>query len=363
MLVSSLILTVLPQSFTGVILTRTISGLGFGSSYIAFIIYGSEIASPKVRAQLLFALHLCLTFGMFLFTIFSLSRNFALVMRLMSGFTAAFALLSIALGYFKLHSSHVFMMQNNSKDALERFQYFQQDSTDNPHVESETMQTFIIEEKKRRADFLGRHNVSALLIILLVKVGYLSVFNALHNFYRAVFLSTYLTVSDTNYSFMIMMGTRLSGCISGLFALDRITKRLQYFIAAISIAVLLFIFGALLLTYQPLSIWTPTIFFIPLEFLLGFGVSPIADILKGELFPLKEKPVSIATTIVVEEAIHMVCFLLLYSWITWLGSVPRTLIFVFAVILLGCGIGVLILLKDSRQQSLRMVSNLYSDKR
>jgi hypothetical protein len=356
------ILIILPATYTGVVISRTLFGLGFGAAYITFIIYASEISSPKVRAHLMLSLHLFSTFGMFLFTVFCLGTNLTLAFRITGSFTVALVLVSAALAHFTMKSSHIFMMQNNSKDALERFQFFQQDSTENPHVESETMLSYIIEEKKRRYDFLGRHNSTALVVVLLVKFGYLSIFNALHNFYRIVLLSAFLTIGDTNIAPMTMMGTRLCGCIAGFFLLDYITKRLQYFISAVVISFLLFIFGTLLVIYQSLYIWTPMLFFIPLEFSLGIGLSPIADILKGELFPLKEKPVSIATTIVFEELIHIICIILLYSWIFSLGSVPRTLTFIFGAITLVLGFGVLILLRDSRKQSLRLVANLYSDK-
>lgn len=363
MLVGSILSIILPTNYVAVITSRTLLGFGFGSAYISYIIYGSEISSPKARAQILFMLHFFLTIGMFLFSFFALFASHTTVIIITGSISVAFNLISTGIGYFKMKSSHIFMMQNNSKDALERFQYFQLDSTENPHVESETMQTFIIEEKKRRYDFFGRHNLSALVVILLVKFGYLSVFNALHNFYRIVYMSSFLSVGATNFSQAIMMATRLCGCTVGFFFLDRITKRLQYFIPAIIISTLLLIFGALLVSYQSLFIWTPVVIFIPVEFFLGAGLSPLADILMGELFPLKEKPLSIALTIVFEQVIHILCIILLYGWIAWLGSIPRTLTFIFGVITLVCGVGVLAMLKDSRKQSLREVSNLYSDKR
>lgn len=362
MAIGSIILIVFPGLYVGVVASRVVFGIGFGSSYITSIIYASEISSPKVRAHSMFSLHLFLTFGMFLFTVFCLGTNLTLALRVTGSFTLAITVVSFTLGYFTMKSSHIFMMQKNSKDALERFQFFQQDSTENPHVESETMQNYIIEEKKRRYQFFGRHNSTALVVVLLVKIGYLSVFNALHNVYRAVLLSAFLSIGDTNYSPVVMMGTRLCGCIVGFFLLDRITKRLQYFIPAIIISVSLFIFGILLVIYQSQPIWTPMLFIIPIEFFLGIGLSPIADILKGELFPLKEKPVSIATTIVFEEVIHIICIILLYSWIFSLGSVPRTLTFIFGAITLVFGFCALLLLRDSRKQSLRLVANLYSDK-
>ena len=307
-------------------------------------------------------LHFTLTLGMFLFSTFSLTTNFRFVMLLKGALSTALTVFSISLGYFKLKSSHIFMMQNNSNDALERLQYFQQDSTDSCHVERETMQSYIIEEQKRRYDFFGFHNISALLVILLVQFGYLSVFNALHNFHRAVLLSAYLTFEGTDYSHLAMMGTRLCGSIIGLLVLDRITKRLQFFTPAIIISLLLCIFGILLFVYQYLNIWSPMIFFLPLELLLGIGLSPIVDILKGELFPLKEKPVSIAVVIVVGETMHILSILLLYTWVQSLGSTPRILPFIFGAITLVCGIAVFLLLRDSRKQSLRLVANLYSNK-
>lgn len=363
MMIASIVLISAPNSFAGILIARIIFGLGFGSSYIKSIIYSSEISSPHVRAQSTYLLHFFLTVGMFMFSLFSLQTNFRLTVQLMGGISIGLIALSAALGFFKLKSSHIFLMQNNSKDALERFEYFQQDSTDNPHVESETMQNYIIEEKKRRFDFFGRHNTSAMVVILLLSIGYLSVFNALHNFYRAIFLSVGLATQATSFSEMVMMGTRLCGCVFGFFVLDRISKRLHYFIPAVTVSLLLFIFGIVLQVNQYIYIWMPMIFFIPLEFFLGVGFSPIADILKGELFPLKEKPVSITITIFFEELLHILCIILKNTWIFSLGAVPRSLPFIFGSITLVCGVAVMLLLRDSRKQPLRMVANLYSDKR
>jgi MFS family permease len=345
MMVSSIFLSIFPENYIVVIIARSVFGVGFGSTYLTSIMYGSEIASPKVRAQLLFLIYVFTVLGMFLFGLFIMSRSITAILQLSGAISAALSFLSAAVAYFKLKSSHIYLMQNNSNDALERFQYFQQDSTDNPHVESETLQSLIIEEKKRRYNLHGRHNVSALLAICLVKIGYLSISNALHSFYR-----------------LILLGTRLCGCIVGFLLLDRITKRLQYFIPTITISIGLLIFWILLMIYNFLYIWTPLIFFIPLEFFLGIGLSPIADILKGELFPLKEKPVSIAIAIAFGEILHIVCLAVLYSWIFSLGSIPRTLPLIFGAITLVCGVGVAIVLKDSRKQSLRLVANLYADK-
>lgn len=365
MLIASIILIIAPNSFIGVLTARSGFGLGFGSSYIAAIIYGSEVSSPNVRAHFIFLLHIFLTLGMFIFSIFTLSVNFTIVPRLVGSLSTAFIPISAAVAFFKLKSSHIFLMQINSKDALERFRYFQLDSADDSRVcECEATQIYVIEEKKRRFDFFGRHNISALLVILFIEIGYLSVFNALHNFHRAVYLSVYLSIGARNYSLMIMMGGRLVGCIIGFILLDRVSKRLQYFIPALIISMLLFAFGILMYVYELTNIWTPALFFIPLEFLVGVGLSPFADILKSELFPLKEKPISIATTIVFAEVLHSVSLIFLHTWIFSLGSfaIPRVLPLIFGTFTLICGVAIFFFLKDSRKESLRIVSNLYSYK-
>lgn len=363
MLIASIVLIASPSHYATVLISRLVFGLGFGSSYIAAIIYGSEISSPNIRAHFLFLLHLFLTFGMFIFSLFTLSVNFYLVPRFIGSFTTAFVLLSAVVGYFKLKPSHIFLMQIDSKDALERFQYFDGDNKVNPHLECEALQNCIIEEKKRSFEFFGRHNISSLLIILFADIGYNSVFNALHNFLRAVLLSVYLSFGARNYSLMIMMVTRLCGSIVGFFILDRISKKLQYFIPALIISLLLFIFGILFFVQDNLRIWIPVLFFIPLEFFVGVGLSPIGDILKGELFPLKEKPISIATTIFFNEAFQCISLIFLHTWIFSLGSFNdmRVLPIIFGGLTLVCSIGVYLFLKDSRKESLRVVSNLYSN--
>lgn len=356
---ASIILSILPDSFIGLSLSRTIFGLGFGSIYISSIIYASEITSAEFRAKAIFTLQSFVTLGMFIFSVLCLTRNFDLVLRVTGIVSAIFSIVSLALGYFTMKTSHIFMMRNNSRDAKQRFQYFHRDRADS--IEYETTVSYMIEESKRKFNFLSKHNVSALIVVSLVKIGYLSLFNALHNSYRSLFLSTLLSFDDTNYSEFTMMGTRLVGCFSGFFILDHLSKRSQYLISTVTISTLLFAFGALFIIDKLQWIWMPLIFFIPIEFFIGFGMSQLDDILKGEIFPFKEKSLSIATAIVLEQCIHIIFIILLYSWVFSLGSVPRILTVVFGAITLVCGFALFFLLRDSRRQNLVQVSNLYSN--
>lgn len=57
----------LSGEYYGILIGRLLSGLGFGSTYLSFIMYGSEISSPKVRAQLIYLLHFFFTVGIVFF--------------------------------------------------------------------------------------------------------------------------------------------------------------------------------------------------------------------------------------------------------------------------------------------------------
>lgn len=371
-LVASITLSMLPNNFITIVVSRTLFGLGFGSIYIISIMYASEISATKFRAKAIFTLHLSLTLGMFLFAllVLSLAPDFDLILRLSAIVSLVCSVASAAVGYFTMKTSHIFMMMKSCREseARDRFQYFNRDSAavDN-NVELESLQTYIIEERKRSFNFLGSHNVTGLITVMLVKLGHLSIFNALHNAYRTLFLSVFLTIDDINYSELTMLGARLIGCITGLLlAVDQLSKKQQFFISTLASSLLLFTFGTLLTTStdQLNLIWLPVTLFIPIECLHGFGVSQLDDVLSGEVFPFKEKAVSIATTIVFEQCVHIVFIIVYYSWIFSLGSAPNTLTFAFGGVSLACGLLLLhpAFLRDSRRLSLVEVAHLYSNK-
>ena len=61
--VGSVVMVSLSKEYYGLVIGRVLSGLGFGSTYLSFIMYGSEIASPKARTQLIYFLHFFFTVG------------------------------------------------------------------------------------------------------------------------------------------------------------------------------------------------------------------------------------------------------------------------------------------------------------
>lgn len=320
--------------------------------------YGSEIASPNVRAQFIYLLHFFITVGIFLYSIFQLNI-------VTGAFSISFSIISGIIGYFRLKSSHIWLMQKNNQDALERLQYFQRDiNSQDIQPEAMSIQAHIDDELQRNYKFLGRHNVSSFLIALLAKLGYLSIFNMLHNITRILYLTTFLSFGGFNYATIIMMAANVAGGITGFFILDLISKRFQYFLSASIISILLFIFATLIFALNNIYIFTPAIFFIPLEFLVGFGIGPLPVVLKAEIFPIKEKPYSIASIVAIEELIQISFVIVVYNILFSISNIiiVNIAIICFGAVLLVCAIGILLLLKDSRKKSLKIISTLYSNK-
>lgn len=356
MFVASLIFMALPTNFFGVLGARLLAGFAFGCSYLTSLMYISEISFPAIRAQKLFLIHFSITFGMFLHSCFTASGIFLLT----GSVSIALIVVSLPLGYKKMLPSPYYMMHNHSRDTIERILYFSNEKTvtDKMHLEADIAYNHVLKENKRSFSFCSYHNTTSLLIVIFVKIGYLSTFNIVHNFLRSLFMRSFLL----EFTEPISLASRLLGAIFGFFILDRISKKWHFAIPLFTIAAILIAFGCLLTLELVNYIWTPLAFFIPLEFLIGIGVGGMSEILKAEIFPFRERKASIAFSYFVEEIVHILSIIIHYGYVFTLGSNPSFWPFIFAPFAAISGIFVVFTLKDSRKESLKDVSMAHSQK-
>lgn len=356
MLIASIIFMALPTNYFGIFGARLLAGFAFGCSYLTSLMYISEISSPAVRTQNLFLLHFSITLGMFLHAVFTASGIFLLT----GSVSIALILASLPLGYFKMLPSPFYLMTNNSKDIIERVLYFsnQENVDDKMHLEANETYSHVIHENKRAFNFWSYHNTTSLLVVIFVKIGYLSTFNIVHNFLRSLFMRSFLL----EFTEPVALASRLFGAFCGFFILDRVSKKWQFAIPLFSIAIILITFGCLLILELVNFIWIPLTFFIPLEFLIGIGVGGMSEILKAEIFPLRERKASMAFSYFVEEIVHILSIIIHYGYVFTLGSNPSFWPFIFAPFAILSGIFVVLTLKDSRKESLKDVSMAHSTK-
>lgn len=350
MLAASIIFMALPTNYFGIFGARLLAGFAFGCSYLTSLMYIAEISSPAVRAQNLFLVHISIVLGMLLHAIFTASGIFYLT----GSVSIALVLVSLPLGFFKMLPSPFYLMQNHSKDIIERILYFSNEEcvSDKMHLEADIAYNHVLWENKRAFHFLSYHNLTSLLIVIFVKIGYLSSFNIIHNFLRTLFMKSFLL----EYTEPVALASRLLGAVFGFFILDRVSKRWHFAIPLFAIAALLVAFGCILALELVNYIWTPLAFFIPLEFLIGIGVGGMGEILKAEIFPFRERKASMAASYFVEEMVHILSIIIHYGYVFTLGSNPPFWPFIFAPFALVSGIFVVYNLKDSRRETLRDVS-------
>lgn len=354
MLLASVIFMTLPTNFYATLGVRLLSGFSFGCSYITSQMYASEISSPAIRIQNLFLIHFSITLGMFLHAAFTASGIF----YFMGSFSIALMIIALPIIYTNVLSSPVCLIQRGSKDVVERTLYFSSQSTvtDKMHMQLGEMQSHIMSETSRPFNFSSYHNTNSLLIVIFVKIGYLAVFNIVHNYLRALFMRSFLM----EFTEMTSLASRLLGAIVGFFLLDRVAKKWQFASASFLAALILIAFGCLLTFERVNYIWTPLAFFLPLEFLTGFGIGGTSEILKAEIFPFRERKASMAFTYFVEEILHIFSIIIHYSYVFSLGSNPSYWPFIFAPLGIISGIYVMYSMRDSRKESLRDVSVRYS---
>jgi energy-converting hydrogenase Eha subunit E len=355
MMIGSILITLMSTNYYGILTARIFFGLSFGTSYISSLKYCAEISSPETRVQFLFIQHFHLTLGMLLHALFQITHLSSFLMGI-SGMI--FSLASLPFGYLKMLPSSIFLIQKHysEEEVLERSLYFQYKNTDRVHMELEEIHKHIIDEKKRGFKFYSQHNMEALLTVVFIKFGYLSVYNIYHNYLRLIFMRSFLL----EYIEVMSLTARLLGAVIGFFLLDRILKKLQFSLPAIVISILLLAFGILLSLNGFSQIWMPVAILLPVEFFLGVGVAGMSEIVKAEIFPLKERATSLSLTIFIEELIHVLMIILVYTLLLNLGSNPSLWPFVFAGTTLASGLIVLIVLKDSRKESFHHVTKLYS---
>lgn len=334
-----------------ILTTRILIGFASGSNYISSLFYISEISSKEIRAQLVLFQHLCLTIGMFLHAISdAFDAQFGMGIGLV-----VISCLSFPIGYYTMKESPVYLILNNNQDSLKRLKYFCNEKDDVIDLEHDALQSYLIEEERRKCNFFGRHNILTLLVIIMIQSSYIIVFNALHNYLRLIFMKSFLM----KWTETVALSARIIGTIASFSILDCVSKKLQFTIPSGVISIILVTFGVLIIFYS--QIWLPLIFFISVEFFLGLGMAGMNEILKSELFPIKERWMSISVAHFFEEGMQIISLVILYSWAFGLGSSPTYWPFIFAAMLIVCSILIFFVLKDSRKEHLIDACMLYSE--
>lgn len=334
-----------------ILTTRILTGFAFGSTYISSLFYISEISSKETRAQFVLFQHLCLTIGMFLHAISdAFNAHYGMGIGLVM-----ISCLSFPIGYYTMKESHVYLILNNNNESLKRLKYFRNEKDDVLDLEHDALQSYLIEEERRKCNFFNRHNILTLLVIIMVQNSYIFVFNTLHNYLRLIFMKSFLM----KWTETVALSSRIIGTITSFFLLDCISKKLHFIIPSGIISIILVTFGALIIFFS--HIWLPLIFFISAEFFLGLGMGGMNEILKSELFPIKERWMSISVTQFFEEGMQIISLVILYSWAFGLGSSPTYWPFIFATLLIISSILIFFVLKDSRKEHLINACMLYSE--
>ena len=185
--ISSVFLIVQPNEPWAILTCRILGGFAAGINYNTFIIYGSELSSPKLRSHIIFLLHLFMVFGLFIFSIINISS----VNLIMGSITLIFSVASGVIGFFTLQPSPIYLLNLDCEtEALMSYKHFNRtyEAASNAENEMYKMRSLIVAEDNRRISLISIHNLKTLLLVILAKLTFVGLFNATQNSIKIVLL-------------------------------------------------------------------------------------------------------------------------------------------------------------------------------
>lgn len=287
--------------------------------------------------------------------------------------TITTSVLSTVFGYFLVHNSPIqFLQMSKESEAYKSLAYFQQNTYQNPHIEIETLKAALVVENNRPLAIRKRHNTTSMLIILLLKIGYLAFFNIMFRSIRLTFTASLLTIDSNTNLFRTTIAdslytiARLVGLVFGVVFITKLSHRCRYVISGLVSGGLIAILGIVLNISRAFTDFNPNyiqwiIFavFMTAELFFGFGVAMVPDIILAEILPIREKRYSIGILIVVEHIIQIILNVLYIQNVLYQNL--EFFMPILSIFTCSAALAAFALLKDTRNKSLLEVANIYKN--
>lgn len=285
--------------------------------------------------------------------------------------TITTSILSTIFGYFLVHNSPLqFLYKSKESEAYKSLAYFQHNTYQNPHIEIETLKAALVVENNRPLAMGKRHNTTSMLIILLLKIGYLAFFNIMFRSIRLLFTHSLFPIDSTSNLFpatitdTLYTVARLVGLVIGVACVTKLSHRNHYVMSGLVSGGLIAILGIVLNISRAVTDFNPNyiqwiIFgvFLTAELFFGFGVAMVPDIILAEILPIREKRYSIGIVICIEHIIQIIINVLYIQ-----NVLNQNLVFfmpIFAIFTCSTALAAYVLLKETRNKSLLEVANIY----
>lgn len=352
----------LTTEFIATISSRVMCGTAYGLNILCSLIYISEISSINNRAQNISILPLSLVVGYFILSLNSNSNSSILI----GSTSIACSIMALSVACFRVHQSPIMMLSKGKElKAYKSFTYFQHDIKTSAHIEIQTLKAAIILERKRPFGLVKRHNVTSAVVIILLKMGYVVFANIFCSNIRLVLAAPVFSFGNAfvRWTNTVLLAARLLGIGVGYFIAKHKTKRFQFVLSGMLTGCLVLALGIFFITTSAFNvptsgglIWLAPIIVIASEITFGLGIATIPDIVLAEIFPLRERQISIAIIIVLEQIVQIVLTVI------HLQNIEKPFEYLTAfvgVIVLSSTLGGLALLKDTKNKPLLEVANIY----
>lgn len=332
-----------------VLIGRIFAGLSHGIGYLTVLVHAGEIATPKLRGTFVSTVHMSIFIGVFIHTTFSFqtvdwSRDFMnFKINLWNGIVGfVYVLIGVPLMYFFHEESPVYYIKKQqSQKAQDLMMKLRRETelTDDARLDFEDLHRLVTEDLAEGEAICEPKNIRSMILMVCLRLAFICTFNMPVNLSWLEASSDGFTNGDNSSTALVLMSVRLPTLIMALLFIDSWRRILASISLGGAALIMLTLYISTVIEgisdNVSLMIWLAVLF----QIFSALGVGLHADIYSTECFSSIKKPTSIALTVSVEYAVHIL--LVLYNFYSIISSV-----WVFAIMtgLLFSTIGLVIFL-------------------
>lgn len=312
--ISAAMFSAYPENIYYIFPARILGGLSYGIVYPTVLIHASEVAIPRLRGMIISSVHFCFIVGVFVTSSSLLpvdrARNYDIDPTRTIGLNGMICIATgLIIAIFFNRESPVFLIRKyRDQDALNIMVRLRSESHETAEIRSEfnEFKLMVMEDGRSNLNIFDRKNRWPLIAVFLTKVIFVASFNMPLNLVWLEATENQVYNGITDPSGMCLSGMRMAILMVTMFLID--LKRIKFYVLSSgfsAVVLILLIYFLRSINYGFDESVGITILAFAFQVFSGFALGLLSDVLSGEAFNTKKKPLSIALTSSLEFLLHI----------------------------------------------------------
>ncbi|XP_053670731.1 solute carrier family 2, facilitated glucose transporter member 5-like [Anopheles nili] len=322
-IIGSIVSIAAPNHLIAVAFARSLMGLAHGMAYLVVLIHGGEILVKELRGVIMAAVNFCIISGIMIGAIMSSVNEASLEPHQFMGILGlCYMAMAFFLNLLVCYESPVFLMQRNLNAEAERsLMKLRNESTATWDIRNELteIKAMLSEDASTTGSIFRDGNLRPLVLVGLGKIASVLSFNCAVNSVKLNVIDEVLSIKDADVSLSVTILTsiRLVVGMFGMFTVDLYGRRALQLVSTVSTGLVLSAMG---IAYLATDSITPEVgmgVLLASEVGASIGLTFVPDVLCSEAFNTKKKALTITVLHVLENALHVIIYSIIFQWDYW----------------------------------------------